>query len=340
MRSPSAVLLALTLASGAHAQAGDDAPARRAYAEGQFIQALTAHYLGNDSTAVRLLDDVLDLRPQDPAVLDARADVALTHEGPAAALYFAQQAAEYAPDVAAVHVRLAEVLREAGQPAEAVRALEAARQLAPHDLDVLVPLAGAYAETGQTEQERGALEALVRLGDTVGARLRLAALYEAAGDRTRALEAAQAAARLAPTDPTVQRRLAELSGEPAPASAPPPAPTSGADLFAAGQYAEAADVLLDALADDPRDLRAWALALDALARSADPRAGATADDALLLFPSVPAVLAPAAEAYAAAGRTSDAKAAAQRGLDTLDALGDDVPGADALRARLQRTLDG
>ena len=129
-------------------------------------------------------------------------------------------------------------------------------------------------------------------------------------------------------------------GAPAEPAASASSAADGAGLYAAGRYAEAADALLDALADDPRDLAGWALALEALARTADPRAGATADDALLLFPTVPAVLAPAAEAYAAAGRRADAVATAQRGLDTLDALGDRLPDADALRVRFRRTLDG
>lgn len=335
-----ALLLVLPLGTAAQPRGGDAAE-RRAYAEGQFIQALTAHYLGNDSTAACLLDDVLEFRPDDPAVLDARAEVALALDGPADALFFAQRAAEAAPDRSEVHVRLAEALRETGQPTEAVRALETARDLDASNLDALVPLADLYAETDQPDRERETLEALVRLGDTAAARLRLSALYEQSGNRDRALEAARAAARLAPGEPAVERRLAELSGAPeTPATPPRPSGTSGADLYAAGRYAEAADALLDALADDPRDVAAWALALDALARTADPRAGATADDALLLFPTVPAVLVPAAEAYAAAGRTADARTTAQRGLNALDTLGDDVPDADALRARLQRTLDG
>ncbi len=334
---PALLLLAAPLA----AQPGGDAAARRAYAEGRFVAALTAHGLGDDSTAARLLDEVLDLRPDDPAVLDARAEVALDHDGPAAALFFAQRAAELASDRPEVHVRLAEALRQAGRPDDAARVLETALDLDAESVDVLVLLADLYAETGQTERERETLEALLRVGDTVAARLRLSALYEAAGDRDRARTSAQAAARLSPTEPAVRRRLVELADEAAPE--PPPTPTTGAsgdDLYAAGRYAEAADALLDRLADDPRDLDAWTLALDALARTADPRAGATADDALLLFPTTPSILAPAAEAYAAAGRAADAEATARRGLTALDALGPDAADADALRARFQRVLTG
>ena len=331
------VLVLLALPVGASAQG---ASARTAYAQGKFVQALTAHYLGNDSTAVRVLDDILSLRPDDPAVLDLRAEVALAHEGPASALFYADRTVEVAPRQADGHLRRAEALLAAGRTRDAARALEAARDLAPDRLDVLLALADVYGALGDGAREAEVLETLVQIGDTVAARLRLSALYEAAGNQDRALTAARAASRLAPAEPAVRQRLAALAGAPAEPAASASSAADGAGLYAAGRYAEAADALLDALADDPRDLAGWALALEALARTADPRAGATADDALLLFPTVPAVLAPAAEAYAAAGRRADAVATAQRGLDTLDALGDRLPDADALRVRFRRTLDG
>ena len=133
--------------------------------------------------------------------------------------------------------------------------------------------------------------------------------------------------------------MAELRGDARSAASPTPGgEADGSALFAAGQFAEAADALLAEIDDDPRQIDRWALALQALAQTADPRAGATADDALLLFASVPSVLVGAAEAYAAAGRTDDGLAAAQRAADALDLLGDDLPDAPALRARLDAVL--
>jgi predicted Zn-dependent protease len=335
-------LLSLALLAGA-AQAQD--PAARARDEGRFVRALTAHYLDDDSTAAQLLDEVLESRPGDPAVLDARAEVALALGRPADALFFAERAAERAPERAAAHLRLGEALRAAGQAGAAVEALETARRLAPTDPAPLVALAGLHAERGRADAERGALEALVAVGDTPAARLRLSVLYEEAGDLDGARAAARAAARLAPAEPAVRRRLDALAGPTAepPSAAPAASGTPGAGaadgvaLHAAGRYAEAADALLALLDDDPRRLDAWALALDALAQTTDPRAGAVADDALLLFPTVPSVLAPAAEAYLAAGRGADAAAAAQRGIEALAALDPDE--AEPLRARLERTLD-
>ena len=344
-----AALLAVWLVA-ASATAQTDA-ASRAKAEGRFVRALTAQALGDESAAAGVLDEVLATAPDDPTVLLLRAEVAST---PADAVYYARQSADAAPDRADVWLGLARALREAGQPAGAADALDTAQRLAPDDLDVLLAVAELAAEQRDGARERDALERLVRIGDSVGARLRLSALAEAAGDLDQALDHARAAARLAPSDPTVRRRLAQLerpatdpavADAPADASPPPsdaPAPaasrTGGAALFAAGRYAEAADALLAELDEDPRRVDAWALVLQALARTADPRAGATADDALLLFASVPAVVVGAAEAYQAAGRDADARDTAQRGLDALDWLGDAVPDASALRARLDALL--
>ena len=314
------LLLAL-LAASVHAQTDD---ADRARSEGQFIRALTAHALGDDSTAARVLKDLIESDP-DATLLLVRSQVS---PDPAQAVYFAQLAADAAPDRADVQLGLAQALREAGQPGPAAGALATARRLAPADLDVVLAAVELAAQRGDDQAETQALSDLVRLGDTVAARLRLSALAEARGEAEQALAQARAAARLSPGEPAVRRRLAALT---APAAPPPDAPTATAS-------ATDVDALLDGLDRDPRDLAAWVRVLDALAQASDPRAAETADEAMLLFSSVPAIVASAAEAYVAAGQPGDAQDAAQRGLDALDRLADAVDDADALRARLTAIL--
>ena len=312
-------LLFALLAASAHAQPND---AARARLEGEFIRALTAQALGDDSTAAGVLDGLLESGP-DATLLLVRSQVSAD---PAQSAYYAQLAADVAPGRADVQLGLAQALRDAGQPGPAADALAAARRLAPADLDVLLATAELAAQRGDDQAEAQALQDLVRLGDTVAARLRLSALAEAGGEADQALAHAQAAARLAPGEPAVRQRLAALVADDAGPVAAPAA--SASDV----------DALLDRLDRDPRDLAAWVRVLDALAQASDPRAAATADDAMLLFSSVPAIVASAAEAYAAAGQPGDARSAAQRGLDALDRLADAVDGADALRARLTAVL--
>ena len=336
-----AVLLLLLAPALAAAQPGTDA--RLA---GRFVRALTAVAVEDYETARTTLDEILETAPDDGAVLAVRAEVAGRLGDAADAVYFARRATDAAPDEPAGWLGLAAALREAGQPDEAAGALDRALALAPTDLDALTAAADLAAERGDAEAEREALGALVRVGDTVAARLRLSALAERAGDRDEALAQARAAARLAPSETAVARRLVELSDATRPSSPTPTAPTTsasgpadgGAALFEAGRYAEAADALLAEIDADPRQLELWALALQALAQTADPRAGSTADDALLLFSSAPAVVTAAAEAYAAAGRLDDARDAARQGLGALDLVGDTLPDAAALRARLDAVL--
>ena len=311
------VLLLLLVATLVPAVA-QPSPAERACAEGQFVRALTAQTLGDDSTAARVLDDLLSTT-QDATLLIIRSEVA---GDPTEAVHFARQAADLAAERADAHLALAAALRSAGQFGPAADALDAARRLAPADLDVLLAWAEVAAQQQDADAERQALAALVRLGDTVAARLRLSTLAEERGDRGDALAQAQAASRLAPSEPTVRRRLTDLQTE----SQTAPAPPSGA----AGDI----DSLLDQIDRNPRDLGAWVAVLDAMAASADARASATADEAMLLFSSVPAIVTSAADAYFAVGETEAGRAAAQRGLDALDRLGDALPDADALRARL------
>lgn len=104
--------------------------------------------------------------------------------------------------------------------------------------------------------------------------------------------------------------------------------------YRAGRYSEAAEALLTVVDEDPRQMTAWTLVLDALARTSDPRTSDTADLALLLYPTVPSILIPAAEAYRAAGRSDDARTAAESALRALDAGPDDA----ALRQRADALL--
>ncbi|MFN3598080.1 MAG: hypothetical protein ACK41D_12530, partial [Rubricoccaceae bacterium] len=113
------------------------------------------------------------------------------------------------------------------------------------------------------------------------------------------------------------------------AEAPRARALAGEAAFRAGRYEVAADDLEAALAADPRLLGAWPLALAALVRADAPgRAAALAEEALLLFGGVPAIVVPAAEALLAAARTAEARAALTAALAALDA--DRAPD-DALR---------
>ncbi len=292
------------------------ADAARAQAEGRLVRGLTEHALGNDSAAVRLYEAAAALAPASAGPLDALAEAYAALGRPTDALYHAGLAVRAAPENAGARLRLGTLQAQAGQRDAALATLEQARRLSPTDAATLTALAGLYRDAGRTADERAALEALAAFVPTAPMLLRLA---ETAPDADARQNALAAAARLAPADPAVRARLAQSAALPAPSAGNAPAGS--------------ADAALAIVADDPRRLDAWAEALTALAASRDPRAGTTADDATLLFPTVPSVLAPAAEAYLAAGRTADAARTARAGLAALDAAPD-----AALRVRLDHVL--
>lgn len=319
------LLFAVSASTSASGQAG------AAAAEGRLVRALTEHHLGNDSAAVRHLDAVLALRPGDGAALDALAEAYATLGRPTDALYHAGLAVAAAPSEAAVHARLGALLAAAGQREAALAAYESARRLSPTDAATLHALAGLHAAAGRSAAEQEVLESLVRVDESAATWRRLALLHDAAGDPARAAVARRAESRLAPGGASSGPLSARPTGVSGASTEALPAPEAPAAVWTA-------DEALAVVGADPRRLDAWAAALDALARTADPRAGDTADEATLLFPTVPSILAPAADAYLAAGRPGDAARAARAGLAALAARpAGDVVAAD-LRARFDRVL--
>ena len=307
------LFLFLSSLAATHAAAQTPADAVRAQAEGRLVRGLTEHALGNDSAAVRLYEEAAALAPGSAGPLDALAEAYTALGRPTDALYHAGLAVAAAPENAGVRRRLGSLQVAAGQRDAGLATLEQARRLSPTDAATLSALAALYRDTGRTADERAALEALPPTATTL---LRLA---ETAPDAESRQAALSAATRLAPGDPRVRAWIVQ--------NAMPAAPVG--DSAPAGS----ADAALVIVAADPRRLDSWAEALTALASARDPRAGTTADDATLLFPTVPSVLAPAAEAYLAAGRPTDAARTARAGLAALDAAPD-----AALRARLDLVL--
>ena len=379
--------LALLLATPA---ALAQTPQQDAAEAGRFVAALSALHAGDADAAAETLESLLETRPSDPAVLDALAETYGALGRPDDARYHAELAAA-ATDRPAPRLRLAALQAEAGDLEAAAASYAAATATPTADPAPLVALAELYARLGRPAEERRTLETLLSYGETTAARLRLAALAEAAGEPAEAARHLAVAAALDPGEPSVWRRLAEARAaagdaagaadaqaradrlDPAAALAAPPAddgdldalgadallarlttalnradgtpPDAGAlaealalsdrlldvaprrpDVLAAtgeaaalaGDDAAAADRLVDAVRADPRQLGAWELSLTVLARSGDARAGEHADEATLLFGSVPRIVGAAALAYAAAGRDADARDAALRALDRLD----------------------
>ena len=222
-----------------------------------------------------------------------------------------------------------------GNAERAVTRLSDVLAMYPDDPVVLDVLAEAYLAQGLTAEAlyHAELAASVAPDDATIQR-RLADIYDASGDAVRAQQARETAQRLAPDTPRLSPSTS--APQPSPARTEPASDTElpGEAAYRAGRYAEAAEALLGVIDEDPRRIEAWPLALDALTRTSDARAGDTADLALLLFPTLPSILVPAAEALLSVGRTDDARSAAESALRSLDGATDDP----ALRQRADALL--
>jgi len=96
----------------------------------------------------------LDAEPTNPAAAAMLACLLLNHGDPAAALPFAQKAAEEAPRLSVAQYAFGRALAETGDVSNGAKHLETAVQLDPANLDDHIALASAYSKAGRTMDAR------------------------------------------------------------------------------------------------------------------------------------------------------------------------------------------
>lgn len=300
--------------------------------------ALEQRRSGQRDAAATTLERALRSRPADLTLLSDLADLYTEAGRDAEAVRILERLVRVG-DTPAARLRLAAYARRSGNLAGAVGHLERASTLAPDESAVAVALADALAEANHPGEAIATLDRFLRRRpgdvDALGARSRLSgdAMPSGARPAEDRLARARDAFEASDEDPThldeAERLIASVLADDSNYEA---LALGGRIAFQQRRYALAADRLLHATEADPRDARAWGLALRALARSGDARAARTASDALLFFAADPDVAAGAAEALLVADRASDA----------LDAV-PDSPDGYALRAialaRLARLED-
>jgi predicted Zn-dependent protease len=112
-------------------------------------QAVAYHKQSNLKKAVASIDTALQLRPNDPFLLDLKGQILLEGRQANAAIAVYRQAAAKAPKEALILGGLGRALLAAGQPREALKALKNARARDGQDARILRDLAVAYAQTKQ-----------------------------------------------------------------------------------------------------------------------------------------------------------------------------------------------
>lgn len=144
------------------------------------------------SEAEHLLRLVLERSPQTTDAWLLQAEIELSRHDPAAAISALERAFAQRPRERALGMRLAELLRDAGDDSRAVEVLRSVAGGSPEDVEVLVALARAQAGAGDRFGGIRTLEAAIELPD-VGLEgfLELGVMYKAAGRLAEALDPLQ-----------------------------------------------------------------------------------------------------------------------------------------------------
>lgn len=351
------VLLLLLLALPP-AVRGQASPSRTA-TQALFVEALTRAFLDDHEGAVSRFREVLEAEPGQPTVLAALAESYAALGQTALAQETADEAVRRAPEQPHLALAAARIAADAGDVTGAEARYASLLQRHADLPAALEALAALHERQGAFAESAALLERLPPDPETL---LRLLGHYERLGDDAGFLRAFERRATLRPPGTALQYRLGahhQRHGRPEVAravfeavlaqdsghrearaalaalgGAAPDAPASpGLAAYAAGDYAEAARLLLAALDLDPRDADGWAQAAMALLEAGQPQqATQVIEDGQLIFFDHPALL--VAATYAALLQDDETGAAARiaQARAALDALPEAPPVyRDALR---------
>jgi tetratricopeptide (TPR) repeat protein len=228
------LLIAATAATPAGAQVVSPA-AQEARATQLFVGGMTRAYNHDHAGAIELYDQVLSLRPGDPAVLSALAEAYEAMDDVSAARFHAERAVAAAPAEPDLHRLLADLRLRSGDSDGAIASYESLLALRPHDTGAMTTLARAQQNAGRLAD---AISTYGRLLDSVGesilVRSRILQLQRRLGDVEGAAETIAALIELDPTNHVLYRQLADM-------------------YVALGRPHEAISLLEDHLAQSPAD---------------------------------------------------------------------------------------
>lgn len=208
------------------------------------------------SEAENLLRLVLDRNPETAEAWLLQADIELSRHDPAAAIHCLERAYAQRSGERALGMRLAELLREAGQHGRAADVMRTVAGTHPEDVQVLLALARAQEAAGDRVGAIRTMEAAIELPD-IGLEgfLHLGALYKATGRLDEALEPLQFVVEQDPENADAHYHLGEA-------------------LLAIGEPGQAVSVLVKGamLSKDDRRLRSL-LQSAAAAQATSPAGG-------------------------------------------------------------------
>lgn len=180
-------------------------------AEQLFVRGMTRAFLQDYKGAMDLYEQVLRLRPDEPAVLSAMAEA---HEGLndlATAVFYAERATVIAPDNLHFRQQLAALHLRAGDPNTAAETYRTLVEHFPDNHAALYELARLLATTGQRVEALQVYERLIQLvGDNTDIYREMLQLYADQEDKEGAEKTLKVLIDLDPADSNYLRLLGDL----------------------------------------------------------------------------------------------------------------------------------
>jgi len=176
-----------------------------------FVRGLTQAFLGNHEEALGLYDRALQVQPDEPGILAAKASAHEAQEELPTALYYAEQARSFAPENPDYYHLTAQLHARSGDLRAAAAAYETLLDRFPENSEALRRLAHVYVLRGQDAEALATYERLIeRAAQDAGLRRKVLPLYERTGNIEGAIRTVQALVDLEPGDADLWHTLGTL----------------------------------------------------------------------------------------------------------------------------------
>jgi tetratricopeptide (TPR) repeat protein len=180
-------------------------------AEQLFVRGMTQAFLGDYRGALDLYEQVLRIKPDEPAVLSALAEAYEGLNDLATAVFYAERATEFAPDNLHFRQQLASLHLRAGDPNTAAETYRTLVEHFPDNHTALYELARLLATTGKQQEALDVYERLIQLvGDDIDIYREMLQLYADLEDKNGAEKTLKALIELDPTDSNYLILLGDL----------------------------------------------------------------------------------------------------------------------------------
>lgn len=280
------------------------------------LLAETQHQSGDNRSGIETLNTFLGKFPQQVACWKDMADLQIQSNDVRSAVASYEKLATLRPESATIQAKLLDLYEKNGDWAKLIPVFEETLRLDPQNIDTRFKLNEAYRRTGRPVPTSNSVTITIAptpAGNTLAqAKLLFAQNANDAAARQNSLQLVEQALTQEPNNADAQILKGKL-------------------LFLNDQAPDAVEWLTKGLRKNPRDLAAWAMAVQAATRANNPtKALSIADEAEFLFIGQPVLMLAKVEAFMALGKSAEAKSLLTEAEAIIKA---DFPNDEALRTQ-------